>query len=96
MQFYLFLLSFRVLIDELAKGRAVLSSQYQESQDAIQRLLNERHELQSHLTESYRCVLPSVGNRSTQNKILFSESLYYLWLFAFYVAVLTFSHHTFN
>lgn len=44
----------RVLIDELAKGRAVLSSQYQESQDAIQRLLNERHELQSHLTESYR------------------------------------------
>ena len=60
--FHLFLFSFRVLIDELAKGRAVLSSQYQESQDAIQRLLNERHELQSHLTESYRCVLPNVYN----------------------------------
>ncbi|XP_014779668.1 golgin-45 isoform X1 [Octopus bimaculoides] len=44
----------RVLIDELAKGRGLLSSQYQESQDAIQRLLNERHELQSHLMESYK------------------------------------------
>ncbi|GAB1607361.1 golgin-45-like isoform X1 [Argonauta hians] len=44
----------RVLIDELAKGRGLLSSQYQESQDAIQRLLNERHELQSHLLESYK------------------------------------------
>lgn len=67
----------RVLIDELAKGRAILSSQYQESQDAIQRLLNERHELQSHLTESCRSlkqVNDAFDPLNTQNLVALPNS----------------------
>ncbi|XP_041347002.1 golgin-45-like [Gigantopelta aegis] len=47
-------LASRVMVEELASGRAFYAMQYQESQDALQQLLTERHEVRAHLLECYR------------------------------------------
>ncbi|KAK6195668.1 hypothetical protein SNE40_001050 [Patella caerulea] len=49
-------LASRVMIDELANAKAFYSLQYQESQDALQQMLNERHEIRTNLLEGYRCL----------------------------------------
>ncbi|XP_046543162.1 golgin-45-like [Haliotis rubra] len=49
-------LASRVMIDELASARAFYSLQYQESQDALQQLLTERHELRANLLETMKCL----------------------------------------
>ncbi|XP_046335273.2 golgin-45-like [Haliotis rufescens] len=49
-------LASRVMIDELASARAFYSLQYQESQDALQQLLTERHELRANLLEAMKCL----------------------------------------
>ncbi|XP_069105014.1 golgin-45-like [Argopecten irradians] len=47
-------LASRVMIDELASSKAYLSMLSQESQSALQQMLNERHEIRSNLLETYK------------------------------------------
>ncbi|KAL3848090.1 hypothetical protein ACJMK2_018969 [Sinanodonta woodiana] len=49
-------LASRVIIDELASGKAFYAMQFQESQNALEQLLNERHELRANLLETNRCL----------------------------------------
>ncbi|KAL5004507.1 hypothetical protein ScPMuIL_017963 [Solemya velum] len=50
-------LASRMMVDDLARARAFYALQYQESQNALQQLLNERHELRSNMMECYRNLL---------------------------------------
>lgn len=49
-------LASRVMVEELAAARAFYSSQFQDSQQVVQELLNERYELRSNLLQSYKCL----------------------------------------
>lgn len=40
--------------DELASAKSFFAMQYQESQNAVQQLLDERHELRSNMVECNR------------------------------------------
>ena len=42
------------MVEELAAARAFYSSQFQDSQQAVQELLNERYELRTNLVQSYK------------------------------------------
>ncbi|ESO98808.1 hypothetical protein LOTGIDRAFT_158759 [Lottia gigantea] len=55
-------LASRVMIDELANAKAFYSLQYQESQDVLQQLLNERHEIRTSLLEGYNEIWPGKVN----------------------------------
>ncbi|KAK3605771.1 hypothetical protein CHS0354_033973 [Potamilus streckersoni] len=46
----------RVMVDELASGKAFYAMQFQESQNSLEQLLNERHELRANLLETNRCL----------------------------------------
>jgi hypothetical protein len=46
----------RVMVEELAAARAFYSNQFQDSQQVVQELLNERYELRSSLLQSYKYV----------------------------------------
>ncbi|XP_076453776.1 golgin-45-like [Babylonia areolata] len=47
-------LASRVMVEELASARAFYSGQFQDSQQAVQELLNERYELRAGLLHSYK------------------------------------------
>lgn len=47
-------LACRVMADELASSKAFYTSQFQECQMAIQKLLNDRHQLRTNLYDTYR------------------------------------------
>ncbi|KAI8743624.1 golgin-45 [Biomphalaria glabrata] len=47
-------LASRVMIEELGNARAYYSLQCHDTQDALQQLLNERHELRTNLLEAYK------------------------------------------
>ncbi|XP_059158357.1 golgin-45-like [Physella acuta] len=47
-------LAARVMIEELGNARAYFSLQCHDTQDAMQQLLNERHELRTNLLEAYK------------------------------------------
>lgn len=47
-------LLFRLMIDELAADKAYLAMNCQESHNALQQMLNERHELRRNLFETYK------------------------------------------
>ncbi|VDI00212.1 Hypothetical predicted protein [Mytilus galloprovincialis] len=47
-------LASRVMSDELASAKSFFAMQYQESQNAVQQLLDERHELRSNMVECNR------------------------------------------
>lgn len=49
-------LASRVMVEELASARAFYSVQYQDSQQAMQQLLNERFELRADLLQAYKCL----------------------------------------
>lgn len=44
----------RLMIDELAADKAYLAMNCQESHNALQQMLNERHELRRNLFETYK------------------------------------------
>ncbi|CAH1782159.1 unnamed protein product, partial [Owenia fusiformis] len=46
----------RVMIDELANWKAHLQRKYKESQDALQQILDERHDLRTNLIKTYGCL----------------------------------------
>lgn len=49
-------LASRVMCDELAGAKSFFAMQYQESQNALQQILNERHELRTNMMECNRCL----------------------------------------
>lgn len=49
-------LASRLMIDELAADKAYLAMNCQESHNALQQMLNERHELRRNLFETYKCL----------------------------------------
>lgn len=51
--YYMYLLC-RLMIDELAADKAYLAMNCQESHNALQQMLNERHELRRNLFETYK------------------------------------------
>lgn len=49
-------LASRVMMEELASGRAFYSAQFHDSQQAMQQLLNERYELRAQMLQAYKCL----------------------------------------
>ncbi|KAK3095024.1 hypothetical protein FSP39_009313 [Pinctada imbricata] len=49
-------LASRVMIDELAGAKAFFAMKFQESQNVLQQMLNERHEVRRNLYETHRCL----------------------------------------
>lgn len=52
--FFILCHTFRVMSDELASAKSFFAVQYQESQNALEQLLDERHELRTNLVECNR------------------------------------------
>ncbi|XP_060573481.1 golgin-45-like [Ruditapes philippinarum] len=72
-------LACRVMADELASSKAFYSSQFEECQIAIQKLLNERHQLRTNLYDTYRGLtqiqeaFDPLGSLTTGSKLLTSK-----------------------
>ncbi|KAK7466799.1 hypothetical protein BaRGS_00037115 [Batillaria attramentaria] len=49
-------LASRVMVEELASGRAFYSAKFHDSQQAMQQLLNERYELRAQMLQAYKCL----------------------------------------
>lgn len=49
-------LASRVMVEELAAGRAFYSAQFHDSQQAMQQMLNERFELRAQMLQAYKCL----------------------------------------
>ncbi|XP_053404161.1 golgin-45-like [Mercenaria mercenaria] len=73
-------LACRVMADELASSKAFYSTQFQECQMAIQKLLNERHQLRANLYDTYRGLtqiqeaFDPLGSLTTGSKLLTSKN----------------------